>query len=145
MEFDEENPVEEQADGVEIYSKRAIWWFSVLASPLFGGALLLLNLKEAGYKKAIYPVLAFVVLFFLASEVLEAKFAIAYKVNFATPNKGSMTLCAIMLGANMIGGLVLTQYFFKKYFPEDDYYPKSILNPLLVTVIITILMKVLGA
>jgi hypothetical protein len=112
---------------------------------LFGGALLLLNLKEAGYKKAIYPVLAFVVLFFLASEVLEAKFAIAYKVNFATPNKGSMTLCAIMLGANMIGGLVLTQYFFKKYFPEDDYYPKSILNPLLVTVIITILMKVLGA
>jgi len=37
MEFDENNGIKEREDDyVEIYSKKAIWWFSILASPLFG-------------------------------------------------------------------------------------------------------------
>jgi hypothetical protein len=38
----------------------------------------------------------------------------------------------------------LTQYFFKKYFPDDDYYPKSIQKPLLVAIIVGFLMIILG-
>jgi len=48
-------------DGVEIYSKMAIRGFSIFFSTIFGGVLLFINLKNAGYKSAAYKVLAFAI------------------------------------------------------------------------------------
>jgi len=41
---------------------------------------------------------------------------------------------------NIIGGAILTGYFFKKYFPDDDYYPKPIWGALAVSVIIILIL-----
>ena len=41
---------------------------------------------------------------------------------------------------NIFGAAILTGYFFKKYFPEDDYYPKSIGKPLIISVIISLVV-----
>jgi len=54
-------------------------------------------------------------------------------------------LFGLSLAFNIIGGLILTQYFFKKYFPDKDYYPKSIVTPVIVIVFIVILARILGA
>lgn len=35
----------------QLYSRRAIWWFSFLITPVFGGVMLMQNLKDIGKKK----------------------------------------------------------------------------------------------
>jgi hypothetical protein len=144
MEFDENN---EQAGpgeaGVEIYSKKAVWWFAVLLSPLFGGVLLMLNLKAAGYKRAVYEVLIFSVLYALASELLIDKFLVVYKVNFTVVNTPMILLAVLSISINIIGALILTQYFFRKYFPDNDYYPKSVTAPVLIAILVVLLVNLL--
>jgi hypothetical protein len=145
MEVDENNmPEEQEGEYVEIYSGWAIWWFSVLASPLFGGVLLVLNLKAAGYKKAMYMVLAFIILYMIMANVVINQFLLTHKVDFKvlSPNLG--IFCGITIGLNIIAGLILSLYFFKKYFPDNDYYPKSILSPLFITVFVILLLRVIG-
>ena len=150
MEFDENNGIKEREDDyVEIYSKKAIWWFSILASPLFGGILLVLNLKSAGYKRAMYTVLAFVILYALVTNILINEYISVYKIdiNKAVANGNNsqlLTFCGIVIGFNIIGGLILAQYFFRKYFPDDDYYPKSVATPIFITVLIMLVLKLLG-
>ncbi len=128
MEFNEPEepaqPAENNQDyDVEIYSRSAIWGFSIFFSTIFGGILLMLNLKAAGHKKAGNQVLLFSVAYLLLSSLLlDALGANPY----------------IALVFNMIGAAILTQYFFNKYFPETDYYPKSIAIPLLVSLLICI-------
>ena len=53
MEFDENNVVdepEEFGDPVDIYSRRAVWWFTFF-SPIIGGIMMAINLYNVGYKK----------------------------------------------------------------------------------------------
>jgi len=153
MEFDDNNVPEEQDDNyVEIYSKRTILGFSIFPTPLFGGILLMMNLNTAGYKKAIYQVLIFLIVYLLAVNILTSEILLACKVNLPTlkmdmtvPNKNLFILFGLSLAFNIIGGLILTQYFFKKYFPDKDYYPKSIVTPVIVIVFIVILARILGA
>jgi hypothetical protein len=159
MELEENNIPEEQGDdAVEIYSKRAIFWFSVLASPLFGGVLLMLNLKAAGYKTAMYVVSAFTILYYFAANLLLAYLIDIYKIDLQAYQaklmayKGNtdivdgkvVLLLAVGVAANIIGGLILSQYFFRKYFPEKDYYPKSIVSALLITIVVILLLRVFG-
>lgn len=124
MEFDENKEVEEQdsEDAVEIYSKWAIWGFSIFFSTIFGGVLLVLNLRAVGLKKAANTVLIFSILYFLASGII---------VGFL-----GMTGSYTPLFFNIVGAAILTGYFFNKYFPENDYYPKSIAKPLVISIII---------
>lgn len=152
MEFDENNAAEEQDDNyVEIYSKRAIFWFSVLSYPFIGGVLLIQNLRAAGLKKAVYPVLIFSVLYYLISNILIDRYIVYNKID-VTAIKAAMTvfnnkifiLCILSILSNVIGGLILTQYFFKKYFPDDDYYPKSIGTALFITIILMLLLPLIG-
>lgn len=126
MEFDENKETEEQdnEDAVEIYSKWAIWGFSIFFSTIFGGILLVLNLRAVGLKKAANTVLLFSILYFLASGVI---------VGFL-----GMTGTYTPLFLNIVGAAILTGYFFNKYFPEDDYYPKSIGKPLILSIVISI-------
>lgn len=145
MELDENNVPEEQEDDyVEIYSKKAIFWFSILAMPLIGGVLLVLNLKAAGLKKAALRVAIFAVLYTAISDLAVSEYLMHFKVNLTVYNTNLFILSLLSIGLNIAGGLILSEYFFKKYFPEDDYYPKSIANPLFITVIIVIALKLLG-
>ena len=151
MELDENNVPEEQyGDYVEIYSRKAIFWFSALGSPLFGGVLLAYNLNAAGYKKAIYWVGIFTVLFTVITNIAVYQYIFLNKVNInvnfrsTTVDPKLVILAFMSLGLRIIGGLILTQYFSKKYFPEDDYYPKSIFSALFATVFILIVFSFIG-
>lgn len=145
MELDENNvPEEQEGDYVEIYSKKAIFWFSILAMPLIGGVLLVLNLKAAGLKRAALKVAIFAVLYTALSDLAVSEYLMHFKVNLTVYNTNLFILSLLSIGLNIAGGLILSEYFFKKYFPEDDYYPKSIANPLFITVIIVIALKLLG-
>jgi|GEM_PF-677194 len=155
MEFDENNEVEEQEgdDAIEIYSKRAIWWFS-MPSPLIGGVLLAINLYNAGYKKAVYSVLAFALFFHIAGNVTIYKLFTFYHLDMTKINVKNIDLdtqmkflkiYAIGIAINIIAATILTRYFFKKYFPDDDYYPKSITKPLFITVMVLLIINYIGA
>jgi hypothetical protein len=160
MEFDENNEVEEQGgEGVvEIYSRRAIFWFSLLASPLFGSVLLMLNLKAAGYKKAVNAVLAFIILFEVIANLVVINFIRIYKVDLLAYQKlilsnnrdpkaydpNIFVLSMIVISFIIFGTLILTRYFFRKYFPDNDYYPKNILSALLVTILVKLFLVFIG-
>ena len=147
MEFAENNNIEEpEEEGVEIYSKKAIWWFSVIPMPLFGGILLAINLWNAGYKQAVYTVVAFALLYNIAIEFLVSWLMAYYKIiiplNYKMDNnvlnEKIFALSGASVALNVIGGAILSQYFFKKYFPDDDYYPKSVSGPLIIVVMLMI-------
>lgn len=146
MEFDENNELEEEeGDAVEIYSKWAIFGFSIMPSPLFGGILLMINLWAAGLKTAMYAVLAFVISYMAITDLLISKFLTVPKViNPNVIDKSFLTLAGVSLLVNLIGGVILSFVFFKKYFPENDYYPKSIAIPILVVIFLTILTRFVG-
>jgi len=155
MDFDENNVVEEQQDGgepVEIYSRKAIWWFTFF-SPIIGGIMLAINLYNVGYKKAIANIAVFSILFYLATNVISLKLATYYQINnlkidfknIDTATQENFSKFGIILIAlNVIGATVMTRLFFKRYFPDDDYYPKSITVPLVITFII-IFLSFMGA
>jgi hypothetical protein len=153
MELDENNvPEEQDGDYVEIYSRRAIFWFSVIPFPLFGGILLTINLRAAGYKKAVYPVLIFSLLFTLGTEYLISWLMLFYKIVIPTNYRMDniplneklifLSLTSILL--NVIGGGILALYFSKKYFPDKDYYPKSVTVPLLIAILLVLFGRYFG-
>jgi glucan phosphoethanolaminetransferase (alkaline phosphatase superfamily) len=149
MEFDEndDQPYNED-DYVEIYSKKAIFWFSVF-SPLFAGILLIINLWVAGFKSAVYQVVAFIMAWALATYFVENEIATVLHINL---NKPATTLDLNMLylnldsiAMNVLCGFILTRFFFKKYFPDDDYYPRSIQMPLFIFIgFILFFMLIIG-
>jgi len=146
MEFDENNEIEEQeGEAVEIYSKWAILGFSIIPSPLFGGILLIINLRAAGYQKAMYAVLAFIISYIVATDVLINQFVNVPKViNPKVLDNNLLTLAGISIAVNLVGGLILSFFFFKKYFPDDDYFPKSIAIPVFVAIILMLLTRFIG-
>lgn len=146
MEYDESKKAEEQEDdAVEIYSKWAILGFSIMPSPLFGGILLMMNLWAAGLKRAMYGVLAFVISYMVVTDVLIDHFLTIPKViNPNVIDNNFLILAGVSLLVNLIGGLILSFVFFKKYFPDDDYYPKSILIPISIIIILVIITRFVG-
>ncbi|GAB3938499.1 hypothetical protein [Mucilaginibacter myungsuensis] len=113
---------EDNGEGaVEIYSKWAIRGFSIL-SPIFGGALLFINLKNVGYKKAAYNALLASIGYFFLSAIVASLFRL---------NVGFLPLLI-----NYLGGVFLTEVFFKKHFPDDDYYPRPIWSALAIVIAI---------
>ncbi|MGN8070293.1 hypothetical protein [Mucilaginibacter sp. SG564] len=152
MEFDEDKIEETGGDYVEIYSRRAIFWFAVF-SPLYAGILLIINLWVAGYKWVISQVILFlllgnVLLLFIVKALnikpdLEAfrKFASGgTPVTSFSQIMPIFQLFCITLFFNILAGIVLTRYFFKKYFPDDDYYPRSVLWPVLIYILLTLFL-----
>jgi len=160
MEFEENDPIEEQeGEAVEIYSKKAVFWFALLLGPIFGSILLMLNLKEVGYKRASNIVLLFTILFDCISEVglfLYVKyshidlFALQQKMMKYKPGDASFLdekvvfLTISALGLRIAGALIISQYFFKKYFPDNDYYSKSISNILLISIGVWLFLQFIG-
>ena len=152
MEFDEDKIEETGGDYVEIYSRRAIFWFAVF-SPLYAGILLIINLWVAGYKWAISQVILFlllrnVLLLFIVRALnikpdLEALRKLASggaQVTSFSQIMPFFQLFCLTLFFNILAGIVLTRYFFKKYFPDDDYYPRSVLWPVLIYILLTLFL-----
>ena len=112
-------------DNPKIYSKRAILGFSIFFSSIFGGVLLVKNLRSIGKKKEANIVLLLSIIYTVV---------IIYIVNIPDEPKTSLTyLC------NMAGALVLTELFYKKHFLVDgDYEKKKIWKPLIISILITI-------
>lgn len=128
QENDDYTPDSQNEDNydIEIYSKRAIWGFSIFFSTIFGGVLLMLNLRSAGYKKEANLVLLFSVLYTFIGSII-----MAY---------AGLQTSAVAIIFNGIGAAILTEYFFNKYFPESDYYPKSIMTPLAISLAICLVL-----
>lgn len=109
---------------IKIYSKKVVWAFSVFFTSIFGGILLMQNLKEAGNKKAAYLILFYSVIFTVVTAVIVD----SLKVN--------SSMLPIM--GNMIGGAILSEYFFQKYFPNhESYEKKKIWKPLIISLLIS--------
>ena len=144
MELDDNNNAHEQGDYVEIYSRRAIFWFSVLADPLFGGALLIINLWSAGYKRAVALVVFFLVVYEAVVTKTQSWYTIHYKVDFAVADNNLLVFVLMSKAFQVAGAIILTRFLYKKYFPDDDYYPRSIINPLLIVVFIVMLLAYRG-
>ena len=110
--------------GIAIYSKRAVWGFSIFFTPLVGGMLLMQNLRQAGKKRDSYLALAL-------GAVLTA--ATAYVVNIPDkPRSGLTNIC------NLIGGAILSEVLFRRYFREGEYAKKTIRKPLIIAVLASI-------
>jgi len=110
---------------VKIYSKRAIWGFSVFFTTIFGGVLLMQNLMAMDKKKKGYQVLAFSILYTALS---------FYLLSLLTIRNNSITFCL-----NALGGLILSEYFFKKNIPNENMLPKKkIWKALIISLLIII-------
>ncbi len=144
MEIQEPNEQQPEEQGVAIYSKLAVLLFSIFFSPLVGGILLMLNLRSVGYKKQGTTVLLLAIAYQFLSSI-----ALNYIANMMRilPNDPAMLrnpqmiICVFIL--NLIGGGILAEYFFKKYFPHDDYEHKSIWRALIITILIGIPLSML--
>lgn len=135
QETDEQRPDEQQ---VAIYSKWAILGFSICFSPILGGILLMLNLRSVGLKKEGTSVLLFAIAYRVVSGILLSSIiklpANANSLELLTNTRFMM----YSLVGDIIGGGILAEYFFKKYFPADHYEYKSVIRPLLVMIILII-------
>jgi len=121
----QEKSTTESTIQLKIYSKKAIWGFSVFFSSIFGAVLLMQNLKYIGKKKESYIVLLLSI-FYTALTI--------YIVNIPAEPKSSLTLLC-----NMIGGVILTEFVYKKNFPNDqNIEKKKIWKPLIISVLIII-------
>jgi hypothetical protein len=108
----------------KIYSRKAIFGFSLLFAPIFGGVLLRQNLVDSNRKKEGNIVL-------LASIIFT--FLTIFIVNMMATRNTSFTFLL-----NLVGGGILSEYFFKKYFPKEDYEYKKIWKPLLISILVVI-------
>lgn len=103
----------------QFYSKRIILVFSGLFSIIFGAALLLSNLKKLEDKKATYQVLVFVFLYVSG---------IVYTLS------SMKTAPNLTLPLNLLGGLILNEYFWNRYIgKETEYEKKSWVKPSLIS------------
>jgi hypothetical protein len=137
MEMDDNNnPVETGGDYIEIYSRKAIFWFAVF-SPLYASILLMINLWAAGFKSAIYQVVIFIFGWAFLTYIVENKLAQLLHINnilTSDPKLFSKVLYVDLasLALNIVCGGILAGFFFKKYFPDNDYYPRSVQTPLVI-------------
>jgi hypothetical protein len=119
---------ENQLDGIlkpMIYSKKAIWGFSIFFSPLFGGVLLMQNLKDTDRRKEGNLIL----LISIALTALTIAVVTVFDIKGRT----------IPFLFNLGGAALLTEYFYKKYFPDEiDYEKKKIWKPLFIALAICI-------
>lgn len=130
--------------GVAIYSKLAILLFSIFFAPLIGGILLMLNLRSVGYKKEGSIVLLFSIVYYFISSILINYIANVLRIPLTEQAMlQNPKIIVSMIIMNIIGGGILAEYFFKKYFPHDDYEHKSIWRALLITLLVLIPLSML--
>ncbi len=111
---------------IKIYYKETIWGFSALLTPLFGGILLMHNLRKIGQKKAANKVLITSIIFTIAT------FLYVFNMGYKLPRLATFI--------NIGGALFLTEFYFKKHFPQQKNYAKKEIWPLLAISVLLLLL-----
>ncbi|MDN3580383.1 hypothetical protein [Mucilaginibacter flavus] len=151
MEFEEYKQEEPEEDYVDIYSKRAIIGFSVFFNVLFGGAFLVINMYNAGYKKEIGRVISFSFFYYFLTMYLVALAGIRIDpkvLDLAAKGTQSpadtlrlLSVVVLTLSINFLGGFLLTRIFYNKYFPDNDYYPKPVGRAILICLLVSLIFS----
>jgi hypothetical protein len=129
-----------EKEKVAIYSKWAILGFSVFFSPFVGCILLMLNFRRIGNKAAGYLILLFGIVYMITAEVVLIKLA-GLDIAHITPEKliANQKILYYSKALDILGGAILAEYFFKRYFKGDGYTSRSIFPPLLIMIAILFL------
>jgi hypothetical protein len=108
----------------KLYSKRVIYVFSILFSPIFGTVILMSNLKQLGLKQARWEVLLFGIIFTLGSAFSMS--SIEMQMNFG-------------LLINILGAVILNEFFWNRYIGrETEFIKKSWVKPALISAAISL-------
>lgn len=108
----------------KLYTKKLIYIFSVIFSPLFGSILMMRNFKETGHNIAKFQVLAFGILY--TSVIAWGLLSLETKYNLS-------------FGFNIIGAGILSEFFWnKKLGKEIKHRKRSWIIPTIIGVIITV-------
>ncbi|MGY5847355.1 hypothetical protein ACW6QP_08025 [Salegentibacter sp. HM20] len=108
----------------KLYSKRVIYVFSILFSPIFGTVILMSNLKQIGQKQARWEVLLFGIIFTIGSAFSLRN--IELQMNFG-------------LLINILGAVILNEFFWNRYIGrETEFTKKSWVKPALISAAISL-------
>jgi len=141
MDFQENNEQQPEQQDIAIYSKWAILGFSVFVSPLVGAILLMINLRSVGFKRQATSVLLITIGYlFLASIVISSVMKPPPNVTLTDLAHNKLFIIYNLI-AQIIGGGILAEYFYKKYFPADNYKYKTVWRPLAIMFIITLTLS----
>lgn len=108
-----ENNYTDDPNAPRLFPKWSIWVFSVLFAPIFGGFLMVMNFKETKQKKLIGFVLGFSIVFTVIVLITVTK------VREMTDTSFNLTYLM-----NLVGGLILDQYFWNVKLGKDLKYRK---------------------
>jgi hypothetical protein len=126
----EENPVEtnfvsEEEAVVSLYSRSAVFGFSIFFSTIFGSILLMINLRRLGEKRKGFEILLLGIAYAILSSVL---------VDLAGAN------LVLSLVLNVLGGYLMSTYFWAKYIGlEFSHEKQSILIPLILGIAMSLI------
>jgi len=125
----EENPVEtnfvSEEEVVSLYSRSAVFGFSIFFSTIFGSILLMINLRRLGEKRKGFEILLLGIAYAILSSVL---------VDLAGAN------LVLSLVLNVLGGYLMSTYFWAKYIGlEFSHEKQSILIPLILGIAMSLI------
>ncbi|QQL48256.1 hypothetical protein [Mucilaginibacter ginkgonis] len=145
MEFEEDYLPEggKHEYDIEIYSRTAVFWFTLIFTTLFGGTLLVLNLRGAGYTRRAIIVGVFSVAYYVVETFAATFIAKNYLLHLKAQDL-LFALSVIKLAFDLTAALILVLVFYKRYFPEKDYYPKSVTAPLAVAFVLFVIYSIIG-
>ncbi len=109
----------------EFYSERAIYMFSILFSMFFGAVLLATNLGQTENKKKVTEVIGFGFGFTALMVLLLSQIS---------------TSSGLTLMFNIVGALILQEFWKRNIGKETKYRAKSIVKPLIISITIVILV-----
>ncbi len=125
----EENPVEENEiileEELSLYSRSAIFGFSIFFSTIFGSILLMINLRRLGDKRKGFEILLFGIAYAILSSIL---------VDMAGAS------LVLSLALNLLGGYLMSTYFWGKYIGlELNHQKQSIAIPLILGIVMSLI------
>jgi len=143
MDFKDTDEQQPEQQDITIYSKWTILAFSIFFSPLIGSILLMINLRSVGFKRQAIGILLFSIGYqFVAAMVIGSIMKLPANVNSMALLQNTQFIIYSLV-AQIIGGGILVEYFYKKYFPADNYKYKTVWRPLAVILIITLTISLL--
>ena len=141
MDFQDTDEQQPEQQEIAIYSKWVILGFSIFVSPLIGAILLMINLRSVGFKRQATNVLLFTIAYlFLASMIIGSVLKLPPNITMAELTRYKPFIIYSLV-AQVIGGGILAEYFFKKYFPGDNYKSKSVRSLVAVFFIIMLALN----
>jgi hypothetical protein len=106
----------------KLYNQATIIIFSILLSTIFGGIIYSKNLSEIDDRKQIASVLVFCVIWNIVLFKLAHRYTDNFVLTFLLPN--------------MMGGLVLSIFFWKHHFGDLDFKARNVWIPLAILLLI---------